>query len=159
MLSFNFQNIPTTEADNVILSKVMLYFVQNKDNLMETFLNDNLPGLQHGDPIEQAVPLASSRDPLSVIISLAMKSMNDGCLDQFKMLANQCDQGFVMDNSTGWCLAGLRQPFNFWEASEQCSSFGADLIEFDNDVQVQGLIELLKSGKFLNYYFEIVQIC
>ena len=134
----------------------MLYFAQNQDNLMVKFLNDNIPGLQLGDPIEQAVPLVSSRDPLSVIMTLAMKSMNSGCLNQFKMLANTCDQGFVMDNSTGWCLKGLGQPFNFWEASEHCNRFGANLIEFDNDVQVQGLIKLLKSGKFIICFLEML---
>jgi hypothetical protein len=125
----------------------MLYYKQNKDGLMVTFLDTYFPGAKIEDQFNQILPLFTSRDPSSVVMSMALKSMNDGCLEKFKALGNKCEQGFILDNSTGWCLKGLSQPNNFWESSEQCQTYAAQLIEFNNDVQVQGLLNLLKNGK------------
>jgi len=62
---------------------------------------------------------------------------------------NKCDTGFIWDPLSDLCLIVLNDTRNYWQSIEDCLHVGADLIGFENDKQVLGLIQLFKAGKFV----------
>ena len=64
--------------------------------------------------------------------------------------------GFTFDVSNGLCYRVLPD-LNDREAAEAaCEHFNAELVQFENDQQVLGLLALMKAGKYDRTYSIIV---
>ncbi len=66
-------------------------------------------------------------------------------------VSEPCDPGFVPDTENGYCYMGY-QPglLSVSNGKDFCQSFSADLLTFENDAQISGVLQLISSGNFLN---------
>ena len=65
-----------------------------------------------------------------------------------------CGPGFQLEPLSGSCFKVLNVTSKFWPAELMlCSSFSnSKLVEFTNDIEVQGLVNLLKKGILILIY-------
>ena len=136
------------------------YFAQNKDNMLQQFLDLFLPGMKLGptnstDLLIDLVLLFTSKQPSEVVKNWALNLLSTCNSNESRMKVSECDYGFVLDKTSGMCYIALNGSNIFWSASEKCSSLNAELVGFQNDIQVQGFLDLLNKGKqkfiFLEY--------
>jgi hypothetical protein len=77
------------------------------------------------------------------------------CTNVSNATQTNCPKGFVtMD---GNCYKALNISLNYWKASTlACGAYLATLLEFDNDTEVSGLKNLIKTGiKIMSVYFAV----
>ena len=68
-----------------------------------------------------------------------------------------CDSGFVADHDNGYCYIGY--PWNILPVSngkDFCNSLSAELLTFENDAQITGLLQLIASGIKKNFFFVLL---
>ena len=149
-----FQNATLTPDDKAGLQKLLLYFIGNYQNIFSSFLSEVFPGFVVGDKLDILSPLFSTRNPNSTLLNLALSNFNNSCNNSTSNVTTQsCDQGFVFDPLNGFCYKVLKKASNYWSASQSCIDVGAELVGFDNDLEVKGLISLFNNRNiFCPYY-------
>ena len=110
------------------------------------FFNTAIPGFTVNEPADKVAPLLISRNPDASISSSAIFSTNISCNAYNMSSLPTCEPGFVLDPISSWCFQVLDQERNFWQASDACLVLGSELVEFENDLDVKGLIQLLQTG-------------
>jgi hypothetical protein len=118
--------------------------------MMSLFLQEVFPGFVLSDQIGILVPLFTSRNPNATVSNLALSKYNNSC-DNSTLGQPKCEPGFAWDDKSGLCFLALNGSRNFWAASEACHGIGADLLGFDNDLKVQGLLAILNKGNKHDY--------
>jgi len=113
---------------------------------MNLFLQEVFPGFVLSDQIGILVPLFTSRNPNATVSNIALSSYNNSCDNSGLGQQKSCDPGYVWDAQSGRCFIALNGSRNFWDASEACHSIGAELLGFENDLQVQGFLAVLNKG-------------
>ena len=126
------------------------YIQANYQNLMLSFVQEYFPGFDLKDEISILVPLFTSRNPNATLTNIALGNIDQPCDNATSI--QKCDPGFVLDESTGLCYAAVKVPANYWSAVDACLKIGSELVGFDNNAQVKGLLSLLNNGiiQFLN---------
>ena len=78
----------------------------------------------------------------------------DNCLkianDESFWLSNggPCDDGFVADETAGYCYRVLPEKRNFRDGQLECQkNLNSEMISFDLSIEVNGLMPLLQTGK------------
>jgi len=117
----------------------------NYQNLMLSFVQEYFPGFDLKDEIGLLVPLFTSRNPNATLTNIALSSIDQPCDNA--TIVQRCDPGYVQDNSAGLCYLATKFLGNYWKAVEACLMTGADLVGFDTNDQVKGLLSLLNNGK------------
>jgi len=127
--------------------------MNQEGKLLPGYLKQFSPGLLPSDPLPFMSMLMSSKRPDALIKSLVYSGKFNLCQNKLPSnltnLEPSCDPGFVLDGTTGLCYKVLNNQSNFWEAkSKACSEIaGANLLEFEQDSQVKGFLNLVQSGK------------
>jgi hypothetical protein len=88
------------------------------------------------------VPLFNSKNPDGIVLKMALDSIESVC----SFPPNICDKGYTWDPLSGLCIVVLNSTKNFWNAAEACQIIGAELIGFENNKQVIGLLALFNEG-------------
>jgi hypothetical protein len=127
----------------------------------------SFPGLLPGDNVVDLVKLLTSKNPDGdIAASMALDGGYNPCDNSSVYNVNQtirrkrstnngCDNGFVADTANGYCYAALPLSTFLEDGTTTCKSeFEADVLEFDNDTRVTGLIGLLQSGIYFSNYLE-----
>jgi len=111
------------------------------------FINQILPGFEVDNQyLLSLVPLFTANNPNSTLQNLAIQEINKFCDNSTLTTGNICDPGFVFDSLSGFCLISLNGTRNYWQANEECFNMESQLIGFDNDIQVKGILMLLNNG-------------
>ena len=128
----------------------MSYYKGNLNNMRTKFFDSFLPSWDPGEMTDTMAPLFISKNPNSAIANLAISEILTNCSGTGLNLPNlnqKCDPGYIWDKAGSSCFKVLDGKLNFWQAAEACTADGAHLIEFGNDLEVHGLVQLLQSGK------------
>ena len=133
----------------------MSYYQGNLNNMKTKFWESVSPGWNPGQLIDQVIPLLISKKPDSAIVTMAITSILSNS-DKLNLsnLNQKCDPGFVRAQSGGSCFKLQDEKFNFWQAADACIKYGADLVKFRNDLEVQGLVQLLQTGLLPSFLFQ-----
>ena len=116
-------------------------------DMKDKFLESISPGWVSNPLFEQVIPLLVSKNPNTTITNIAIQSLISNCSGVNLTSTNQtCDPGFVWDKTGDKCYKVLDVKVNFWRAADTCSMYGADLVWLQNDEQVRGLVQILRSG-------------
>jgi hypothetical protein len=120
----------------------------------------SFPGLLPGDDIVKLVKLLTSKDPdgdISAAVALdgGYNPCDNSSLFNVPQTTRRkrsaddgCDDGFVADAVNGFCYTALLASTFFDDGTTNCkNNFDADVLEFDNDTKVAGLLYLLQSGE------------
>ncbi len=116
------------------------------------FLDKKMPGFKITDPLMDTSAVMASMNPSEYIRMSELKAFDITNLCS-NVGSNQpiCPQGFSLDPKSRICYMAINETKNIWDASTNaCSNYRAELVRFNNDLEVQGAIELLKNG---NYFF------
>ena len=146
-------NEPSDDIEKAKLTKLMVLISQDPDHVLQDFLNKYQPGFMMTDPLTDTPPILASRNPDDFIRmqELLVKAKNFSCPPN---TSSSCAPGFSFDAKGGNCYKVLADPKHFWDAStDACSAFGAKLVSFANNTEVQGLIDLISSGKASHLLF------
>lgn len=135
-----------TEEEAKSAEKLFMYFFLMKDNMLSMFFNTTLPGLKADDNLGAVVPLLTSNNPEATIQNMAIEIINKFCNNFNTTPSILCEPGYIWDELSGFCLMSLNGTRNYWQAIEDCIQLGGDLVGFDNNLQVQGILKLLNSG-------------
>ena len=128
-------------------SVVFMYFSKNVDNMRNRFFESISPGSVSTSGTDQIVPLLISKNPNTTVTNIAIENLLRNCSAVNLTSTNQtCDPGFAWDKTGSRCYKLLDEKLNFWRAAEACAEYGADLVQFVKDQEVQGLAQTLKSG-------------
>lgn len=112
--------------------------------------------MKPGDNVVKLVKLLTSKDPDGDIsAAVALDGGYNPC-DNSSVVTRRkrstdtgCDVGFVADTVNGLCYAVLSKVTFLDDGNTECkTTFDADVLDFDNDSKVEGLLGLLKSGMF-----------
>jgi len=113
------------------------------------------PGLLRSDDILSLLHLMASKSPIDAI---AAKIVLDGGYDVCQKFPENdifwsnivgCDLGFIPDHDNGYCYTVLSTFENFDNGESTCEiQYDAELLLFDTNSQVEGFIELIRSGIF-----------
>jgi hypothetical protein len=112
------------------------------------FINEILPGFEVGEYLLSLVPLFTANNPDATLQNMAIRKINDFCYNSTLTAVNPCDHGFIFDSKSGLCLISLNGTKNYWQANDECFKLGSELVGFDNDGQVQSILQLLNNGNF-----------
>ncbi len=116
----------------------------------------SFPGLLPGDNVVSLVKLLTSKDPDGdIAAAVALEGGYNACSNSSQQLRkkrsteNDCGAGFVADVVNGFCYNVLPTSTFIDDGSSKCkNTFEADVLKFENDNQVDGLLGLLHSGEF-----------
>ena len=147
------KNEPSDDIEKAKMAKLMVLMSQDPDHVLQDFLNKYQPGFMMTDPLTETTPILDSINPDDFIRmqELLVKAKNFSCPPN---TSSSCAPGFSFDAKGGNCYKVLADPKHFWDAStDACSAFGAKLVSFANNTEVQGLIDLISSGKASHLLF------
>ena len=130
----------------------------------------SFPGLRVGDNVLSLVKLMTSKNPDSDITALvaldggynpcdnsSFFSVPESKRRRKRSVYNGCDEGFVADTANGYCYIVVEELTYFDDGETTCqNSYDADVVQFENDSYVDGLIGLLNSGEKQNLDFFII---
>jgi hypothetical protein len=152
-----FQNSLLTSDEEKNIQKLSLYFTGNYENIFTSFLADVFPGFLPSDPLNYLAPLLSSRNPNLTLSNLAVSSFTFSCDNATSNVTatQSCDEGFLWDQLNGFCYKVLDEVENYWSAAESCHTIGAQLVGFDNDLEVKGFISLFNNRNIFILFKEI----
>jgi hypothetical protein len=142
-----------TEEEMKAAETLIEYFFFKKDNMLQLFLNATIPGFIVEDDLESLVPLLTASNPNATIQNKAISQINYLCNNLTLNSGNKCDSGFLWDELSGFCVVAINGTRNYWQANKDCSHLGADLVGFDNNVHVLGIIKLLNTGNNLLRFY------
>ena len=96
----------------------------------------------------------ASKNPVNEIAArIALDRGYDPCQrflddDIFWRNKNECDPDFVPDPDNGYCYKVLSTESNFDDGVNDCIlNSDAELVEFNSNSEVNGLIKLIETGK------------
>ncbi len=145
-----------TEEEAKSAEKLFMYFFLMKDNMLSMFFNTTLPGLKVDDYLGALVPLLTTSNPEATIQNMAIEVINKFCNNFNTTPAILCEPGYIWDELSGFCLISLNGTQNYWQAIEDCIQLGADLVGFDNNLQVKGILKLLNSGNCVIFFIVLL---
>jgi hypothetical protein len=126
------------------------------ENLVEVdFCAFSFPGLQPGDDVVSLVKLLTSKDPDGdIAAAVALEGGYNACGNSSQQSRKKrstdsdCGAGFVADVVNGFCYTVLPTSTFLDDGDSNCiKNFEAEVLVFENDYQVDGLLGLLKSGE------------
>ncbi len=121
------------------------------------FLNYSFPGIVPEDNILDLLKMLSSKNPSNDIA--AQIAFDDGVCQKinengsFLMETPECDSGFVPDHDNGYCYKVLSDLKTFDDGDDACENqLDAELLLFDLPQELDGFINLIKTGRCLLLY-------
>ena len=136
-----------TPEEMAKIEKLMGLLTNDSDNIMGDYLEKHMPGFKSTDPLPEISPLMASMNPDEVIRMSAFENALIPCLNT-SFNESRCQPGFIMGPKGDTCYKALDGTRSVWDATTvACNDFGAHLVGFSNENEVQGLIQLIQNGK------------
>ena len=137
-----------TPEEMAKIEKLMGLLTNDSDHIMGDYLEKHMPGFKSTDPLTKISHLMASMNPDEAIrMSAFSDPMLTPCLNT-RFNESRCQLGFSMDSKGDNCYKALDGTRSVWDAmTVACNNFGARLIGFSADNEVQGLIQLIQNGK------------
>lgn len=128
--------------------KIYSLLANDTDYLIGGYLDLYMPGFTSKDPLTDISPMLASRNPDDMVRMNVFKRLNltllclNASTDEPK-----CQSGFTMDPVSHNCFMALNETRAAWDAKTvACSGYRASVVEFDDDIEVKGLIQLIQNG-------------
>ena len=126
------------------------------------FCNSSFPGVLPKDDIISLLKLMSSKNPMN---DLAAKIALDGGYDPCNKFSGnetfwtktpECDPGFTPDYNSGYCYKVLPTLYNLNDGQNECEyQYAAEMVLFNSNQEVDGMINLIQTGRSKVYKLEI----
>jgi Amiloride-sensitive sodium channel len=142
---------PKNSDETMKYGKLSELMFHDPGHIMGDFLDKNMPDFKISDPLVETSAVMASMNPSEYIRMSELNAFNITKLCS-NVGSNQpiCPEGFSLDPKSRICYMAINETKSFWDASTTaCSNYSAELIRFNNDLEVQGAIELLKNGNYL----------
>ena len=136
-----------TPEEMAKIQKLKGLLTNDSDHIMGDYLEKHMPGFKSTDPLTKISHLMASMNPDDVIRMSAFENTSIPCFNT-RFNESRCQSGFSMDSKGDNCYKALDGTRSVWDAmTVACNNFGARLIGFSADNEVQGLIQLIQNGK------------